>query len=615
MSSYSSPSSSPPPSPSRRRLRACARRCERGCCAVATYFPLAFVYSVTTWAVWVEGTIGLGRTNAKHYTSSVKASSAFGVFLYFLLNTCYTVAVFKDPGSPSDSKSLKSSSTRNGKYSILPTTEPDSEPNGSVTEHHSHDASIQNITVSSRGGSRFCKKCHNPKPDRAHHCSTCKRCVLKMDHHCPWLATCLGLHNYKPFVLFLIYTSIFCWVCLGSSGWWMWDNLFSSNQYLDEYAPINIIMLCVVSGIIGLVLTGFTAWHLWLCIRGQTTIECLEKTRYLSGVRSRVERNRIDNMHATHNRSSSNDFTDRVKRAGGQLLEFHANAVPGASRYEEGEEHTSPAPSLRSNPQHQIRMEFEPSSYQDHPEDPSIDTPAVRALRRSYHQSQHPQSQSSYEHDRETSRYEEYLDDRDSEKLPNAFDLGWRRNLQHLFGTNPWLWGLPVCNTTGNGWRWEVSEKWIRAKEEMENRKAERERQQHPWQNRDQELGGLRGGMGYDGSHDEASFVSQDHQFGRQSPHHQPSHHQPSQTGDEDVYGHSAVSMQTLESRGNTSSQRGRGNERAWGGRYRKDVDRSGDDGEEASFEVSSDEEGHNEEQTPRKERRAVQRGWSRDWD
>jgi palmitoyltransferase len=30
----------------------------------------------------------------------------------------------------------------------------------------------------------ICKKCIAPKPPRAHHCSVCNKCVLKMDHHC-----------------------------------------------------------------------------------------------------------------------------------------------------------------------------------------------------------------------------------------------------------------------------------------------------------------------------------------------------------------------------------------------------------------------------------------------
>jgi palmitoyltransferase len=36
---------------------------------------------------------------------------------------------------------------------------------------------------------RICEKCFMIKPDRAHHCSVCDSCVLKMDHHCPWFAT------------------------------------------------------------------------------------------------------------------------------------------------------------------------------------------------------------------------------------------------------------------------------------------------------------------------------------------------------------------------------------------------------------------------------------------
>ena len=30
---------------------------------------------------------------------------------------------------------------------------------------------------------RYCKECKCVKPMRAHHCSICKKCVLKMDHH------------------------------------------------------------------------------------------------------------------------------------------------------------------------------------------------------------------------------------------------------------------------------------------------------------------------------------------------------------------------------------------------------------------------------------------------
>jgi palmitoyltransferase len=36
------------------------------------------------------------------------------------------------------------------------------------------------------GRPRWCSQCLNWKPDRAHHCSSSGRCILKMDHFCPW---------------------------------------------------------------------------------------------------------------------------------------------------------------------------------------------------------------------------------------------------------------------------------------------------------------------------------------------------------------------------------------------------------------------------------------------
>ena len=52
---------------------------------------------------------------------------------------------------------------------------------------------------------KYCLICHTFKPERCHHCQRCGRCVINMDHHCPWLENCIGYSNRKFFMLTVFY--------------------------------------------------------------------------------------------------------------------------------------------------------------------------------------------------------------------------------------------------------------------------------------------------------------------------------------------------------------------------------------------------------------------------
>ncbi|PKA63072.1 putative S-acyltransferase [Apostasia shenzhenica] len=122
---------------------------------------------------------------------------------------------------------------------------------------------------------KYCETCFLYRPPRASHCSTCNNCVQKFDHHCPWVGQCIGLRNYRFFMLFISTSTFLCIYIF---------TLSCLNILLERKNYDNSFLKAVVGEIISAVLMvyaflsvwfvgGLTVFHLYLICTNQTTYE------------------------------------------------------------------------------------------------------------------------------------------------------------------------------------------------------------------------------------------------------------------------------------------------------------------------------------------------------
>ena len=120
----------------------------------------------------------------------------------------------------------------------------------------------------------------------------CKRCVLNMDHHCPWVGNCIGFTNRKFFILLLIYTNICVFIGIilfcpqiielaivivesvrNSIIYQRYDEIDATFCYLT----FSFCLTCAFQ----FVMVYFLRFHTRLLFQNRTTIELMDITRYV----------------------------------------------------------------------------------------------------------------------------------------------------------------------------------------------------------------------------------------------------------------------------------------------------------------------------------------------
>ncbi|KAF8456081.1 DHHC palmitoyltransferase-domain-containing protein [Kalaharituber pfeilii] len=135
-----------------------------------------------------------------------------------------------------------------------------------------------------------CRTCLLYKPARSKHCSVCKCCIAKHDHHCIWINNCVGHNNTRHFFAFLWATNILL-TYGGYLSYSIMNNFIQSLLrrgtkvsdlpwglyfkgwgigFLQETPIAAVFLLSVMCGILSY---SFTFYHVYLVWAGTTTNE------------------------------------------------------------------------------------------------------------------------------------------------------------------------------------------------------------------------------------------------------------------------------------------------------------------------------------------------------
>jgi len=197
-------------------------------------------------------------------------------FLAFLTFSSLLVCVVRDPGSVSDGHMAGNVAAEQGDTAnedeLSRLVADDGFDSEDEVEMMDLNEALTSVGVDA-STQKWCKKCMAPKPERAHHCSSCGRCILKMDHHCPWLGSkCIGHRTYPAFIHFVscvMLQAIYIGTVSARAMWYSFNKPFD----VDNFTPVHELCLTLTGLVFALVMGSFLIYHIYLILTNQTTLE------------------------------------------------------------------------------------------------------------------------------------------------------------------------------------------------------------------------------------------------------------------------------------------------------------------------------------------------------
>ncbi|XP_077596748.1 palmitoyltransferase ZDHHC20-B-like isoform X1 [Stigmatopora nigra] len=246
------------------------------CCKRALHWiPVLFINLVVGWSYYaytVELCVYTITNNAERISYLVIFHIFFGMFVWSYWKTICT-----KPAEPSKVVKEKFALPRAEREQFE--REEQAQIQQEILKKVARNLPVYTRTAG--GAIRYCDFCQVIKPDRCHHCSTCEMCVLKMDHHCPWVNNCVGFSNYKFFVLFLAYASLYCGVICATVLQYFIK--FWSKHLPSTHAKFHILFLFFVAALFFISILSLFSYHIWLVGKNRTTIEAFRAPVFVKG--------------------------------------------------------------------------------------------------------------------------------------------------------------------------------------------------------------------------------------------------------------------------------------------------------------------------------------------